>query len=185
MTAIPSTPLIRRLSMLAWIGAATLFALPAVAMLVTSEVQWSLADFIVFAGLLALVVMPFQLALRRVRNFAALSAVAVALGTGFVMVWANLAIGLVGDGPTLANRALMAVLVVPVIGAILTRAAPRGMAGVMLATALVNAVVLAILALTAPETGVIFCFAFVFGWLVSALLFRRAADMPDWHTAGV
>lgn len=183
MTTLAAPPLARRLGCAAWVGAAALLALPAVATLFTREVNWTAFDFAVFAAMLALIVVPFQFALRRVRNFAALAATAVALGTGFVMVWANLAVGLIGDGPTLANRALMAVLAVPAIGAILVRGRPGGMARVMLATALVEAVLLGIFAVLSPERGVLFSAVFVAGWLLSAWLFRLSAAMPDWHTA--
>jgi hypothetical protein len=99
------------------------------------------------------------------------------------MVGANLAVGLIGDGSTLANQVLMAVLAIPVIGAILVRGRSGGMAGVMLATALFEAVLLGIFAVLSPERGVVLSMVFVAGWLLSAWLFRRSAAMPDWHTA--
>lgn len=183
MTAHIAPPLARRLGLVAWVGAAALVALPALAMQFTDEVQWTGFDFAVFAGMLALVVMPFQLALRRVRNLAALAAIAAALITAFLMVWANLAVGIVGDGMTPVNLMFLGILAVPLAGTALVRGTARGMAWVMLAMATLQATLLGALAVTMPERGVYLTGFFVAGWLLSAGLFRLAARLPDWHTA--
>ena len=183
MTTLAAPPLARRLGLAAWIGAAALLALPAVAMQFTDEVEWTGFDFAVFAGMIALVVVPFQLALRRVRNLAALAAIAAALITAFLMVWANLAVGIVGDGMNAANLIFLALPALPIAGAVLVRGTARGMAWVMLAMATLQAVLLGALAVTMPERGVYLTGLFVAGWLLSAGLFRLAAHLPDWHTA--
>lgn len=183
MTARTAPPLARRLGLVAWVGAAALLALPALAMRFTDEVQWTGFDFAAFAGMLALLVAPFQLALRRVRNLAALAGTAVALGTGFLEVWVNLAVGIVGDGANQVNLVFMALVALALVAALVVRGSPRAMARILLAAALVQAAILVVLAVTIPERGVYLTGVFVAGWLLSAWLYRRSAVMPDWHSA--
>ncbi|MDC0886972.1 hypothetical protein OAS19_04195 [Altererythrobacter sp.] len=74
--------------------AALLLATPLAAMQFTREVQWSFGDFAVFAGMLAILGLLLELAARlgattRMRALLAGGAVAV-----FLLVWAQLAVGL-------------------------------------------------------------------------------------------
>ena len=182
MTTLAAPPLARRLGLVAWIGAAALLALPAAAMQFTDDVNWTALDFAVFGGMIALVVVPFQLALRHSRNLAALAAIAAALVTAFIMIWANLAVGIVGDGMHPVNLVFLGILALPIAGAVLVRGSTRGMAWVMLAMASLQATILAALAVAMPEGGVWLTGFFVAGWLLSAGLFHLAARLPDWHT---
>ena len=83
--------------MIIWALVPALLALPAVAMLATDEVQWSLGDFAV-AGLLLLATA--LLADVIVRSTRSLRTTAILLGVllaGAVFVWIELAVGLVGS----------------------------------------------------------------------------------------
>jgi hypothetical protein len=59
------------------LGVALILSLPLVAMLVTDEVAWSLADFIVAGSLLAVIGIALELAVRKAGNIAAAIAIAV------------------------------------------------------------------------------------------------------------
>jgi hypothetical protein len=67
-----------------------------------------------------------------------------------LLVWTNLAVGIIGEPDELANLMYVGVLAVGILGAITARFRPAGMARALLATALVQALVAGI-ALIAGE----------------------------------
>ncbi len=157
-----------------------LLMVPLVAMQFTREVNWTFEDF-VFAGVILLGTgLAYELVARKVGTTAYRLAVGVALGTGFFLIWSNLAVGLIGSGPNLANLLYGGVVLVPVIGAMMARFQPLGMYRALLVTALAQglAPVLALLIWPEMSTHVQEAAAVTafFGalWLSSALLFRRA-----------
>jgi len=97
--------------------------------------NWSVADFVVFGALLGGVGLLYGLAARRTANGAFRSAVGVALASAFLLIWANGAVGLIGDERNDANLMFLGVLAVAVIGAAAARLRPPGMAGAMYVTA--------------------------------------------------
>src|SRR5688572_4145396 len=133
----------RRLA--AWGAAAALLVLlPLLAMEVTDEVAWDLADF-VFAGALVVGVgVTYELAARMTGNRAYRTAVGVALAAAFVLVWINAAVGIIGSEDNPANLMYGGVLAAGIAGAIMARAQPRGMARAMVLTALAQALVAAV-----------------------------------------
>lgn len=110
------------------------------------------------------------------------AAIGVALATGLLLIWSNLALGLIGSEDNPANRMYAGVLAVALVGAIVARFRPAGMARAMTATAAAQALVAAI-ALTAPvstgpvwpEDVIMLTGFFAALWLLSAWLFRKAA----------
>ena len=159
----------------AWGSAAALILLPLLAMRVTDEVDWDLADF-AFAGALVIGVgVTYELAVRQTSSTAYRAAVGVALAAAFILIWINLAVGIIGSEENLANLIYGAVLAVGIGGAIIARFQPYGMARALVATALAQALV-AVIALIAGFgfTGPITVF-FAALWLISVWLFRKAA----------
>jgi hypothetical protein len=78
------------------LGTAAILTVPLVAMQFTREVNWTASDFVVAAVLLAGTGMLFEVATTKIRTpKSRLSAVAV-IGLGFLFVWAELAVGIVG-----------------------------------------------------------------------------------------
>ena len=117
-------------------------------------------------------------------NSAYRAAVGLALAAALILVWMNLAVGLIGSEDNSANLMYGGVLAVGIIGAIIARFRPHGMARTLFATALAQALVpvIALIVgkpqLTSVEIflGVLGVNAFFFMLFVgSALLFRRAA----------
>ena len=109
--------------------------------------------------------------------------VAVVVIAGFLLVWLNLAVGIIGTERDPANLMFVAVLAIVAIGAMLGRFRPAGLALASLAAALAQLLVgliavAAHLGFDGPRWPVEIpaLTAFFAGlWLVSAWLFRKAA----------
>lgn len=158
-----------------WGGAAALLLLPLVAMQFSPEVDWSLADFVMFGGMLLVACGSYELATRLSRHTAYRAAAAVALATGFALVWVNLAVGIIGSEGHPANVVYAGVLAVAIAGALLARLRPAGMASALDATALAQALASAVAWAAGETVAALFSLLFALPWLVSAGLFRRAA----------
>ncbi len=163
----------------------TLFVLsvPMIAMQFTIEVNWSVTDFIVMGALLFSTGLSYVLIAQYAGNIVYKAAIIMALGSTFLMIWANLAVGLIGSGPNPGNLMYLGVITVGFIGAFLSRFKPAGMERTLYSVALA-VVLLAIITLATsmqqlPESsvakiiGVNTFFAILFG--ISGLLFRYAA----------
>ena len=166
----------RRLRIAGWSLAAGLMALPLVAMRFTGEVNWTASDF-VFAGVMfSTVGLLIELTFRLSTDWAYRGGVAAALAGGFLTIWINGAVGIIGDEGHPANMMFSWVLAVGMIGAVLARFRAAGMGWAMLAVAAAQVTVAVIAFLLGlPFLGPITIFFLAF-WLTSAALFRRAAD---------
>jgi hypothetical protein len=166
----------------AWATAAILLLLPLFPMQVTNEVAWDLADF-VFAGVLIVGVgVAYELTVRMTDNTPYRAAVAVVLAAAFILIWINLAVGIIGTEDNPANLMYGGVLVVGFIGAVIARFRPDGLARALFATALAQAVVAAIALIAGMQSPVSPAIEilglngfFAALWLGSAWLFRKAA----------
>ena len=172
----------------AWAAAALLLLLPLVAMQFTDEVVWDVADFAFAGALLVGTGVTFELAARRTGNRSYRAAVGVALAAAFILIWVNGAVGIIGSEDNDANLMYGGVLAIGVIGALIARFGPHGMARALFATALAQALV-AVIALIAglgsPWSGSLEILVlngfFVALFVGSAWLFRRAAHgRPEW-----
>ena len=122
-------------------------------------------------------------------------ATGIACATGFVLLFMNAAVGIIGDGPV--NLLYLGVLATAFGGALVARFQPRGMALAMLATAAAQMLVPAIALVLwqagwndllsdpsspyppfHPGVGPVFGLNGVFAalWVVAALLFRHAGN---------
>ena len=118
-----------------------LLLVPFVAMQFTAEVDWSIGDFLIMGALIFSTGMAYVLLSRSSSHTAFKIACGLAVATTFLMIWANLAVGLVGSGPNAANLLLMAPVFVVVIGALRSGFTASGMEKVMYAAALCLALV--------------------------------------------
>ena len=145
-----------------------------------TDMNWTAFDFIFAFVLLGSVVLIFTLVMRKTDNTAFRSATGVALAAAFMLVWANGAVGIIGDENNDANMMYSGVLLVAIIGAIIARFRPQGLARAMYATAIAQVLVpvIALIAGLGPVASwdVLVLTAF-FGvlWFVSARLFQRSA----------
>ena len=175
----------------AWATAALMLLLPLVAMQLTDQVNWDVADFAIAGVLLIGIGVPYELAVRKTGDTAYRAGVGVALAAAFLLVWVNGAVGIIGSEDNDANLMYFGVLAVGVIGAIIARFQPRGMARALFATALAQAsvaVVALIAGLGSPYSGPLEIVAlngfFVVLFVGSAKLFRNAAGESSPTGAG-
>ncbi|MEA3016639.1 MAG: hypothetical protein QOI38_1361 [Sphingomonadales bacterium] len=160
--------------LLGWGTAAALLLLPMVAMQFTDEVNWSPFDF-VFAGLLfGSVGLAFELTVRASDNWAFRGGVAVTLAAAFLTVWVNAAVGMIGAEDNPYNLLFLGVIVLALIGAIVARFRPAGMAAASLVAAVAQAG-LGAGGLSTDLRGGILSTGFALLWLLAAALFRKAA----------
>ena len=161
-----------------WGGAVALLLLPLIAMQFTSEVVWGPFDFLVMGVMLAAVCFGFDLLARQSGRFPYRVGAAVAVLGCFLLVWVNLAVGFIGEEYNPANLMFAALLATFFVGAFVTRMKAAGMARLMFAMAAIQGAI-AIIALAIGETdtrGIAIGTAiFLPIWLLSALLFRKAA----------
>lgn len=161
------------------LAASFLLLLPLLAMQISDEVVWTPFDFVVAWALLAGAGLTYRLATRRAANIAYRAAVGVAVATALFLVWVNLAVGIIGNEDNPANLMYGGVLAVGIIGAIIARLRPEGMARALFATALAQ-VLVGVIALIAGLGPLLILDGFLVAlWVGSALLFRRAARKDD------
>ena len=167
---------------LAW---SLLGAMPVVLLVLQAVgvMNWTLFDVVVAGALLGVVGCVAWLIARGARGPAYRAAAGVALGTAVLLVWSNLAVGLIGSERNPSNLVYGGVVVIGLIGAGLARLRPEGMARVMVATALAQiAVPLVVLTSGVGVAGpvslvdVVMVTAFFAAlWLLAARLFGTAA----------
>jgi hypothetical protein len=165
-----------------WGGAVLLLLLPFAAMQFTREVNWTGSDFAVFGLILLLAGGALELTLRMSDTLMGKVASVIAVLTGFLLVWANLAVGIIGSENNLANLLYFGVIMVAVAGSIVARLEPDQMARAMAATAAAQVLATAMaMSVTEPEYAamimreIIGNGLFAALWLTSGWLFYRAS----------
>ena len=145
--------------------------------------DWDIVDFAVFGAMLVTVGVIYKLIKRQSQSVIYRLAAGVALAAGFLLIWMNAAVGIIGDESNDANLMFFGVLAVGLIGGVVTRLKPHGMARTLFATALAQALV-AVIALIGglgstaaawPKDILILNGFFIALWLLSAALFQKAA----------
>ena len=168
-----------------WGGAVALLAVPFVAMQFTREMNWGAGDFIFVAVVLGTLGGLLELAVRISRDPFYRAGFGLALLGALLVIWANVAVGIIGSDDNPNNALFFWALGVGVIGAAVARLRAKGMALAMLATAIGLWVALAI-AQGGPtdepwvpalrEVAGTSLFALMF--VASAALFQRSARRP-------
>jgi hypothetical protein len=173
---------------------AFILLLPLVAMQFTDEVNWTWSDFVVGGTLLFGSGLTYELIARKAGNTAYRVAVGIAVAAALLLVWINLAVGIIGSENNPVNLLYFCVLGVGITGAAIARLRPQGMARALFATAIAQALV-PIIALVIGGSqarsmqeppgvwGVLVLNVFfVMLFIVSALLFRHST--PGWSEKG-
>lgn len=165
---------------------ALILLLPLLAMQFTDQVSWDLVDFAVAGTLLFGAGLAYELVARRADTNVYRAAFGLAVATALLLVWMNLAVGLIGSEDNPANLMYVGVVAIGFVGAVIARFRPQGMARALFATALAQALVPVIaLLIRKPQAssaeaasgmalviGVNALFVILF--VASGLLFRRA-----------
>ncbi len=151
--------------------------------------NWSLGDYIFAAVLLGSTGSAFIFLLGRSRSIAYRLGCMIAVGTLFLLVWVNGAVGFIGSSATDANMMYAGVIAVAIGGACIARFQPLGMSRAMIAAAAAQ-VLVALIALIGglgagfsnwPLDVILGTALFTAFWLAAAWLFRRssgASSMP-------
>jgi hypothetical protein len=174
MTSIAETKRGVNWRAIGWGGAVALLAAPFVAMRFTGEVNWSAGDF-VFAGLLfGMVGLCLELAARSSSDWAWRGGIAFAVLSGLMLVWANGAVGMIGNEDNAYNLLFLGLIPLALLGAVIVRFRASGMAAVML-VAWVAQLAIAAGGYAQDERGGISSILLSATWLFAAMLFRIAA----------
>ncbi len=120
---------------------AAILVAPLVAMQFTDEVNWGLLDFIVMGFLLFGTGLTYVLISRISERIAYRTAVGVAVVAGFLLIWMNLAVGIIGSENNPVNLIYLGVLAIGIIGAVISHLRPLGMARTMFASAIAQMLV--------------------------------------------
>ncbi len=102
---------------------------------------WTLTDFVIAGALIFGTGLTYKLVARKAGNIAYRAAFGIALAAAFLLVWLTGAVGIIGTEDDNANLMYVGVLAVGIIGAIVARFRPHGMARALFATALAQALV--------------------------------------------
>lgn len=167
---------------LIWGAAAGLLLLPAVAMqFENTGVNWAAGDFIAMGIVLAIACGVYELGAWLSGNTAYRAGFGVAALTGFLTIWVNLAVGMLGDGPI--NLMFAGVLAIAALGASLGKFSAPGMSRAMFAAAAAQLVAVAIaLPMGFEARELTFTALFALPWIASALLFRNAGQAQTFAT---
>jgi hypothetical protein len=163
-------------SILIWSAAGALVLLPFVAMRFTTEVNWTVGDF-VFAGVMiggSCVVL--EVALRLTRDWAYRCGVALALAAVFLLVWINAAVGIIGNEDNPRNLLYVCVIMTAIGGAIGAGLRAAGMARAMVAAAVVMMIV-CLFVVTSGRTDPPGAFGYLVLHLFFAMLFTGSAAL--------
>jgi uncharacterized membrane protein len=159
-----------------------LLMVPLIAMQFTAEMQWTLSDFVFMGVLIGSIGLMFEFVSTKGTNLSYKAATALALGAALLLIWGNLAVGIIGNEDNTANLFYFGALLVGLVGAFIANLRPRGMMRAMGATAVAILLVpvIAIIVFKPPfEEGMVPVFmlsAFFAGlFALSALLYKRAA----------
>jgi len=144
---------------------------------------WTLSDFLVAGAMFAVVGGSFELAVRASGNVSYRIGAATALATSFLLVWINLAVGIIGNEDNPLNLMFFGVIAAALVGSIAARFRAGGMAHTMAVAALLQGLIgIAVFVLDlgrgAPPGAVALLLLIEFfaaTWLLSAWSFRKAA----------
>lgn len=157
-----------------WSAAAALLLLPAVAMQFTSEVNWTGSDFVVMGVLIGSVGLAIEFLVRRSASTAYRLGAVLAVVSAFLVVWVNLAVGMIGSEDNIHNLLFLGVIAIALLGAAAARFRAGGMALAMASASLAQALIGGFGMLDDMRGG-LFTIAMAGLWLGAAWLFGRAA----------
>lgn len=159
-----------RIAVIATVTAALLLV-PLIAMQFTAEVNWTASDFVIAGCLLFGTGLAYVFISSKSGSTAYRAAAGIAVMGALLLIWINLAVGIIGDESNPFNLLYAVVLAVGVIGALLARFQPLGMARALVAMAIAQILVAIIAAVADVGPTIAITAVFVALWLASARLF--------------
>ena len=123
-----------------------LLLIPLIAMQFTTEVVWTLSDFLIAGLLLSGTGAAFVFALHKMENNSYRLGAGIALISTLFLVWANLAVGIVGHEGEDINVLYFIIPAIGLVGAFLTRFRSQGLSNTLFVMAIIP-LLIAIIAL--------------------------------------
>ncbi|MCG8373011.1 MAG: hypothetical protein MI700_05740, partial [Balneolales bacterium] len=166
------------------LGATAILLIPLVAMQFSNEVTWDTADFVIaWVLLFGTGITYFFISSAMSENIKYKLAVALAVAANLLMIWVNLAVGIIGNEENPANLMYLAVPAAGIIGLFFSRLKPMGMYLTSIFMAII-VVIIAIITIVADLgfTPIISAF-FAILFLGSALLFKDASREQEEKTS--
>lgn len=160
---------------LGWGSAVALILTPLIAMQFTREVQWSAMDFGFAILMFGSVGLMLELAVRKTRNGYYRIGAAFALLAGFMEIWANGAVGIVGDEGNPVNLLFVGIVLCAIAGTMILRGRARPMATLMFGLAGVQMVAAVVTYAIFWDKGSLFTLVFAALWALSGISFVRVA----------
>ena len=160
--------------LIGWGAVATILALPAIAMALGADVNWGPEDFMVMGLLLGGSGLAIELGARFSSKGPYRWGMAIAVIGALLMVWVNLAVGIIGSEDNAANAMFGGVLAVGLLGALLARFKAKGMEWAMVATAVAQLAV-GVIAWVGGNPIPVFTLVYIGIWMASGHLFGKAA----------
>lgn len=158
-----------------WGGAVALILTPLVAMQFTNEVNWDETDFIFAAIIFGIVGGLIELAVRISSNWYFRFGAMFAVLAGFMLVWSNLAVGMIGNEDNPVNLWFGAVLLTAICGSILSRFHKSILPAAMFAAGTIQAAIGVFAGVLGPDMrGGIFTIILSAPWIISSALFYAA-----------
>ena len=165
-----------RLHTLIWGGAALILLTLWSVMRLTGQGDWTAFDYVVAALLLGSVCAGLELAMHLSTSWAYRLAAIMTVGGGFLMVWANLAVGIIGNEGNPQNLIFYAVLLIGLTGALYTRFDPKGLKWTLRTMAAAQLAVFLIAASLDWALLPVFTIFYFALWLTAGELFSKSAD---------
>ena len=159
-----------RWRMIGWSIPVVLLSLPLI-----FDAPWTASDYVFMAVLFGVIGLGVEFLVRQSDSIAYRLGAVMTLGTVFLTIWVNAAVGMIGDTPNPLNLGFGVVLMIAVIGSVFVWFRAAGMAKVMIGAAVAQ-VAAGALGLTTDARGAVFSMGFAMFWLLAAGLFRRAAQ---------
>lgn len=160
----------------------SILSLPLIAMQFTNEVYWGLFDFIIIGILIFGTGLAYQLMTRKLEDASYKIGTGIAVGTSLLLIWINLAVGIIGNENNPANFTYIGVLIIETVGIFISNFKPPRIMYVLLLTAIAQ-VSVPIIALIiwkpqiTPDVFKVFGVNMIFValWIISALFFKHAS----------
>ena len=141
----------------------------------TDGVNWGPGDFLAAAVMILGAGLLYEWAATRVGTTTHRIAVVIMAGAALLLVWINLAVGIIGEPGNPVNLLYFGVLAVLIVGASIARLEPRGMSLALFATAGAQALVPVIALVVGQTSNWPLDLVFIGLWVVSGLLFRQTS----------
>lgn len=164
-----------------------LLMIPLVAMQFSTEVDWNPFDFFVAGFLLFGTGFTYILLTRKAINITYRAGVAVGLFAGLFLIWANLAVGIIGSEDNPVNIIYFGIIGIGIVGAVMSRFNPYGLSLTMFAVSIAFLMIAVVVLFYAGTQGADFTIdkimtyigvhgLFIMLFFISGILFRQATQ---------